>query len=80
MSRLFGNMAEVGLRALFGFSIGEGDSVRGALVVVVPVLCVRIGEGDCMEAGEGEVMNLPTGKGFGLAGDEGRPSDVERGD
>lgn len=79
MSRLCGNVEEIGLRALFGFSIGKGEVVREAFVVVAPVLCVWIGEGDRM-AGDGEVINLPGGIGFDLAGDDGRPNGVELGD
>jgi hypothetical protein len=79
VSRLFGNTAEVGLKALFGFSIGEGEIVRAALGIVVPVLCVRIGA-DERRAGESEAANPPGGKGFDLGGDDGRANGIELGD
>jgi len=79
VSRLFGNVADVGLRALFGFSIGEGEIARAALAAAAPFLSVWIGGGD-RTAGDEEAANLPGGKEFELGGEDGRASDIESGD
>lgn len=70
LSRLLGNVEELGLKALLGLKTGDGDAVRPVLAALTPLICTGFGDVERRSSGG-------AGMSFTFPGDSERPPAVE---